>query len=38
MRPIGRRLFLALVVLPLLSACQPVKDLGKALSDLFKGF
>jgi len=37
-KSIRRKLFWALVILPLLTGCGPLKDLGKGLGDLFKGF
>ena len=38
MKSLKRRLFSAVVTLSLLSGCGPLEDLGKGLTDLFKGF
>ena len=38
MRSLRRQLIWALVILSLLTGCGPLKDLGKGLGDLFKGF
>jgi hypothetical protein len=38
MKTIKQRIIWVLVVVPLLTACQPLKDLGKTIEDLLKRF